>query len=369
MTNPMPNPRSVIERAREAVGRLERIGVWLDMPDCITQYQSLAAELDALLGEMQRPVAWEFWHPRAKSPLYCVVDSTGVATRVVFDSMQAFDGVESLHRDGFGEAIARPLYVLPSPREDVPEREQELLRAARGMIANTCIDDAKDGMGATVEEWNRWCAESKTVDVARNEAECALGRLFNYNTSPDGASAERDRLTVLRALRSKASVADRKASFLLDYLCDSISPGEVLLSDGVVRIGGEPHQIECERYGHTTADYAEGDTETPLDAIERDFFTHATEEAKAAYRAIAEVLEPAPVAGEAGTVADPYFLSRKANQAEEGKAPYFDAADLAALSRPTEPSEAMVEPAWLIKTEDAEAVTIIRALTPPQEPR
>ena len=139
---------------------------------------------------------------------------------------------------------------------------------------------------------------SKTVDVARNEAERALGRLFNYNTSPDGASAERDRLTVLRALRNEASVADRKASFLLDYLCDSISPGEVLLSDGVVRIGGEPHQIECERYGHTTADYAEGDLETPLDAIERDFFAHATEEAKAAYRAIAA---PDPVAGEAGT--------------------------------------------------------------------
>jgi hypothetical protein len=108
-----------------------------------------------------------------------------------------------------------------------------------------------------------------TTTMQTYEPAKALGRLFNHNANPDGASAEKDRQTVLAAIRS---------SYLMDYLCDSGAPGSILIVD---KFGETPHVIERERSAQDSA--GESDQETVEAAIERDLMEHGTQVAKDEY--------------------------------------------------------------------------------------
>ena len=70
MTQPMPTPRSVIERARDLLRRdcMELIGHEPEQA-AICEYCKLAAELDALLGEMGEP------HPDTERLRFLAVDA------------------------------------------------------------------------------------------------------------------------------------------------------------------------------------------------------------------------------------------------------------------------------------------------------
>lgn len=86
--------------------------------------------------------------------------------------------------------------------------------------------------------------EGKPV-VPRESAKAALGRLYNYNTDPDRVRAERDRITVLRAIETDGESAER-----VDALWGTIQAAfrprhDEGCESKRVDLDGEPYDCDC----------------------------------------------------------------------------------------------------------------------------